>query len=109
MNLRGSNILDLKFLLMNWCQYTGQELDLYEQTLDEYLSIGIRLPESSPCIGDEGGKGTLCVTCHVCFGGTGCKDDGGCRGITFESYEDLCDVFFTNYWMLLEMSFLAMD
>ena len=51
------------------------------QTLDEYLPIGTRSLESSPCIGDGGGKGTLCVTCHVCFSGTGGKDDGGGRGI----------------------------
>ena len=48
----------------------------------------------------------MCVTCHVCFSETGGKDDGG-RGITFESSQESCDVFSTNCWILLQMSFLA--
>ena len=51
------------------------------QRLDEYLPIGTRSLTFSPSIGDEGGKGTLCVTCHVCFGRIGGKDDGGQRHI----------------------------
>ena len=31
------------------------------------------------------------------------------RGLMFESGEEGCDVFFTNHWMLLEMTFLARD
>ena len=80
-----------------------------QQTLEEYLPISTRSSESSLCIGDKGDKGTICVTCHVCFGGTGGKDDVGGRDITFESRKEGCDVFFTNKLMLLEMSFLTRD
>ena len=52
------------------------EVESIQQTLEEYLPIGTRSRDSSPCIGDKGGKGTLCVTCHICFSGTGGKDDG---------------------------------
>ena len=82
-------------------------IEAIQQTLDEYLPKGTRSPEFSLCIGEEGGKGTFCVTCCVCFSRTGGKDDGRGRGITFELSEEGCDVFFTNHWMFLEMSYLA--